>query len=96
MGQLKKHKPKDNEIHFSFLSHLLSCINFITSAGGGFFLTGLRTGASDFSEASGGAAAGGGFLAALAPVVAAFLGLLALGGATLISTFSLNSSIYAK
>ena len=69
----------------------------ITSEGGGFFFTGLRTGWSDFSGCTAVASEGdaAGFLATFFPVVAAaFLGLLALGGATLISTFSLISSIY--
>jgi len=54
-------------------------------------LTGFRTGSSDVSGC-----AEAGFLDGLLPadaVVAAFLGLLALGTTALISTFSLNSSI---
>ena len=61
---------------------------------GGFFFTGLRTGSSDLSDCAESSGAAG-FLDALPPAaVAVFLGLLALGGTALISTFSLNSSIY--
>ena len=61
---------------------------------GGFFLTGFFTGS--FTGSSGVAAADAtGFLDALVlAVAAAFFGLLAFGTTALISTFSLNSSIY--
>ena len=57
---------------------------------GGFFLTGFFTGSSGVAAAD-----ATGFLGALVlAVAAAFFGLLAFGTTVLISTFSLNSSIY--
>ena len=60
---------------------------------GAFFLTGFLTGS--LTGSSGVAAAAAGFLGALVlEVAAAFFGLLAFETTALISTFSLNSSIY--